>query len=867
MNNLLKIFHLWSERPKFFPLFVAKKTDFILPDTTIISQQQFGNSTLLTTIFELIDTEKCSKKVIDYVLEIVHNLVSFADFKEDENVGPERTIKLPFDIVLESSEELNFGTLILRPHVNSIVSHIEKLVTANMNKKALPSRPLKILARISSFASNSQSQCEKIILLLVPYLVKNRTQSEENEMNILSSINYLLKQVRKVSDFVLPLSRLFLVIKNRQSRVELGNILNSIEDFDSNFAVLSKLTRDLNSWDAKKIEEPDFLLRLEAFKQINELISSWTQFDINLAAILIYNSFYFINEIEDLAIKESSTNSIKILLEKSSQLELNKQEQNLFEANFISCLKMGLKSKNENCRHEFIIIFVQLIKKFQKYFPFLKDFDILFDFEDSEKDFYENIKHIQMHRRARALKRLQKNCHDISNENLLGFMMPLVRSFLDNEMYHKYDYLIEEACQTIGAICYTLEWSKYIKIVEYYMKILHKDKMNQKLVIKILIQVLDAFHYDLRLSTQTDYFVEKEAEEMKDEKIEEDERRKKLVGSALANKIHSTVTKSIIPVLFKCLTKQLKSENEHKMNKHEDEDEQILRVPMALAILKLLNNLPRRTLEAHLPGLLFKVCDMLKSRAMSVRNTTRECLIKMVENLPDKKYYLNVFKELGNSLTKGYQVHVLCFTNLIVLKNIQSKLKIGDLDSSLSVLLNSVHLELFSDSSEEKEVKQIVAKLMEAKTISSFQSLQIIAKFLSQSELLTLLKPFKEQLDFCTSRKIIKKIEEALKFILNGLLENSSLNTSSLMCLVYGLINDTFDAFKNPSAYKIKLRKKLSDQNETKPNNFDEDIDERKMPESCLIIPVEPRRGGEKPKTQAKTNQYVIIEFALQVNI
>ncbi|CAF1121813.1 unnamed protein product, partial [Brachionus calyciflorus] len=60
------------------------------------------------------------------------------------------------------------------------------------------------------------------------------------------------------------------------------------------------------------------------------------------------------------------------------------------------------------------------------------------------------------------------------------------------------------------------------------------------------------------------------------------------------------------------------------------------------------NNLPKRTLETHLPGLLFKVCDMLKSRAMSVRKTTRECLFKMVDTVPDKKYYFNVFKELGS---------------------------------------------------------------------------------------------------------------------------------------------------------------------------------------------------------------------------
>lgn len=38
-------------------------------------------------------------------------------------------------------------------------------------------------------------------------------------------------------------------------------------------------------------------------------------------------------------------------------------------------------------------------------------------------------------------------------------------------------------------------------------------------------------------------------------------------------------------------------------------------------------------------------------------------------------------------------------------------------------------------------------------------------------------------------------------------------------------------------------------------------------PKSCLIIPKEPVRGGEKPKVQPKTNQHIIIEFALQVRL
>ncbi len=133
-------------------------------------------------------------------------------------------------------------------------------------------------------------------------------------------------------------------------------------------------------------------------------------------------------------------------------------------------------------------------------------------------------------------------------------------------------------------------------------------------------------------------------------------RKKQQLSKNISTKVHSIITKQILPLLFKCIAKKSKNDEDHKVNKKSyHEDEQIIRVPIVLAILKLLNNLPKRTLETHLPGLLLKVCEMLKSRAISIRQMTRECLIKMVNSL-EKRYYFYIFKELSNSLTRGYQV-------------------------------------------------------------------------------------------------------------------------------------------------------------------------------------------------------------------
>ena len=68
----------------------------------------------------------------------------------------------------------------------------------------------------------------------------------------------------------------------------------------------------------------------------------------------------------------------------------------LFEANLLSEIKIGLRnSKNESARHEFVNLLLNFIRIFKETFPKYNDLLKLTD-EDVEKDFYENIKHIQV---------------------------------------------------------------------------------------------------------------------------------------------------------------------------------------------------------------------------------------------------------------------------------------------------------------------------------------------------------------------------------------------------------------------------------------------------------------------------------------
>jgi hypothetical protein len=73
-------------------------------------------------------------------------------------------------------------------------------------------------------------------------------------------------------------------------------------------------------------------------------------------------------------------------------------------------------------------------------------------------------------------------------------------------------------------------------------------------------------------------------------------------------KIHSILVTKLIPELHKFLAKK-------------EDESLVVRTPVALAITKLLQRMPHETLQTNLPKLVLTLCNILKSRQQSARNT------------------------------------------------------------------------------------------------------------------------------------------------------------------------------------------------------------------------------------------------------
>lgn len=879
-TSLLKILATWSRSPRYI-LYLAKHHH---DDKTM---------TPLPFVFKLLNAANIKSTVSSLILEIVDNLLNPKN--PDDDTEELRPLPVHCGPALEYTHMTiqEIGADMMSPHIPALLTFLQTAIASRETKvyiKKGSSRELRILSSISCFVSDL-SQCPILISLLLPFLDKATTRSKEAEEDILTSIINLMATITNKAQFFRRVSVLFSNLLFRKSRDLLCSILQMILTEENGQSPLADLIMELNAWDPKRTDEPDYMKRLGAFRNANDMIKSMNKIEVDMLLPIMHNACYFINMIDDLSIRDNATNTLVTMVKQFSLVTYdNDAYRDLISQGILVEIKAGFRNKNENVRHEYITLLSVVVDTFPDQ-PNFVDLLALKD-KDLEADFFENIGHIQTHKRSRALRRLIKymSGHQACKEAIMSYFLPLASAFLQVDSYTKAQALQEAAIDTIGAVCLQLPWQQYLHQLKFYLGRLQKDLDKQKGLIRVIVAILDSFHFDvsasqLNLTNLPESITKKKAvglpteeEDAGDDQMKGDENMiedidvtevpeqddskqemsnsqsgKMICPAALATKIHTTIVKGLLPQLQKCLTQKVRSDEEHKLAKSSyAEDTEILRVPLAMAMVKLLQTLPKGSLERSLPGILIKVCNFLKSRAKDIRDTARDTLTKILTSL-GSRFLPYALSEMRGILTRGYQLHVLTFTVYVLLKNIMPWTTPGDLDVCCASLQEVFHNELFGEVAEEKDVEGIRAKLFEARKIKSYDSYQILAKLIGTKSLLPFIQPIKTVLDTTHSHKMARKVQEVLRRIVNGLMENENLTTEALTIFCHGLVSELFP----------QLSVKQSDENSKK--NGSTPDDRRRKPQSCLLLPYTPVRGGEKPKGSKRTNAHILVEFGLQL--
>jgi len=854
---------------------------------------------ILENISKVLNQPITGKKVVDTVLDVFNNLVMPTAIRNDNDSN---VMDIDTCVVVDGAD-------IALPEMDTLLVHFNTwIMQAQKDDKQLREVGVKldILRHLSPHIEASDMAGQFVAQLMVMLAA---VKKPEVVVKVLGIVQHLVNKIEineltRVARQVLPY---FGRLVTRQERVELANLMATIRtrqtgDLDK----VCDICINLNAYDKKRFEEPDFEVRMNQFIRVREdiragaanAVKNGVSLSLDEVSAVFYTCCFAVKHENDSSLKTNALDTLLALCtaikglaaEDAANAAISEAAICAYEADvnndedehnnngvdgdddedadtdlatsdtatskvgynvttdpcsgdaiptvkkFITktCfeqIKLGLKSKEDMVRCDFIGVLQKLVLTCHPFHPRLKDLAKLTSTGDPDSDFFENVRHVQMHRRGRALARLSKQLQEqeivLNKRNLTQLLMPLCTQYLMNADYVKNSQLIEQAISLLGAICRVVPWAQYEVYVKYYTTLFNKETQHQRQLVKITTEVLNAFHFSLDLN---------------EEGIGEKELN-------LRRKYHFTVNSSLLPKLIATLSGKTKGPVSLS-----DEDQLIQRVPLAVPIVRILQLNDTRSLERGVPGVIAKTTSFLKSKAVEIREAARSTLCSVMELL-GARFVAFTVRELASFLTRGFQVHVLTYTVHTMLHQMSDKnlLKAGDLDGSVSQLTEIALMEMFGVTAEEKDVKKITGKVMEAKNTKSYDTMQILARYISSSQLMAMVKPFSDKLSQLTSFKSITKIKECLRNMVIGLLDNSSLDANFAMIFIYGVVTDQIELGKQ---HEVKRKDASTNQTSAVINS---------RPTDTFIVPVAPRRGLAPAKHAATMSQHVVHEFGLNL--
>eukprot|EP00043_Microstomoeca_roanoka_P029811 m.23286 g.23286 ORF g.23286 m.23286 type:complete len:3006 (-) comp9475_c0_seq1:215-9232(-) len=274
------------------------------------------------------------------------------------------------------------------------------------------------------------------------------------------------------------------------------------------------------------------------------------------------------------------------------------------------------------------------------------------------------------------------------------------------------------------------------------------------------------------------------------------------------------------------------------------EDDRVKVQPIsALALVKLVKLLPDETRKSFLPRTIGKVANVLQDRMDSVRLEARSTIVSIADAL-GPEFFDFILSALRTSLKRGYQLHVLGYTVHSVMERLVPQLVPGDMDDALEDLCAVFIDDIFGVVAEEKEAEELPKRIKEAKTIQSFDSFKLLARFISPTLSHQLLRPLQSLLAVTQRRKTVEKTQTVLQSICRGLIENNAAETRHLLAFACNVIREHHALTK--SAAQVTEQKSV------------------KRASSLIVQPLK-RKQQKKVLTVYHSNAHAFVEFGLRL--
>ncbi|KAH9449426.1 hypothetical protein KEM48_009240 [Puccinia striiformis f. sp. tritici PST-130] len=748
-SALLEIFHTWSSRKELMPLLIQH------------------NAQVLTSVYQTLAIVNVKAPVVKMVISILENILRNIEFHPTE-LTAEQYLKPYFDTLLPNLAEL-----------------LRKASFSSSLTTSISRQQIVLLSSLAPYITDT-THSERFCELILPLLLKNQVIVPEHiQADLLHLLAGFLSTAPRVaaspSCFNI-LSKLLGSVMSRKGRISLVGAVDSI-CHHSNHSIsprVIKLLQDLNSFSTKRIDEPDFEKRLNAFSQLeNSDSGSGSTLTPKEWELLIQHSLFQIRDPDELSLRGSAASALChfLALAESNQ---DVGVQTTLKSTMLPGLKKVLRSKLEIIRQEVLTVFACAVAKQFPAISELEEMRCLLVDGDKEANFFLNIYHIQVHRRIRALRRLgdEAEAGRLSSKGLLDIFLPLlVHIFLPADLTRTDPDLANEAIRTIGRITKVLNWSAYNAVLQFYVKLIHKPTTVNKITVRVVVSIMKSFHFNL-LHDQSD-----------------NPAGTTTTLTSTPEHARGFVSGKLIPSLIKFMEQQT-----------EEGPDASLRIMIGEGVAFVATFLPQSASKNAISGIISSLSNILKSTHQETRQSARTTVGNIVILLP-ASFLAQVLKDLKAVLLRGPQLHVLAHTVYTILTRTSESSKDFEIDSHASKLLMSIIIDdLFGQPWRDRQSKELKAKTKfnETKTSRSLESLQMLVSKLANSEILTdILISFRQVLENTGSIKALKQVDESFHRICAGIVTNKEkFDASKILNLVQSLISENAEYLKDKSQKK-----------------------------------------------------------------
>ncbi|RMZ81653.1 hypothetical protein DV737_g2420, partial [Chaetothyriales sp. CBS 132003] len=725
VSAMLRIFSVWSQHESY--------VHFLLD----------YDARLPGALWQSLTANSVKAEVQSYILnEILQPLLACAQ-KETQSSAPAHRL-----LVAESDSLMkNLALLLETQPSKGVVAATTSVILA--------------LAPLNSKAANSDNILQLLLNLLRD---GNSKSSPETRGSAVAAVQALLESRQgplddatneRLMHIIAPLYQYF---RDQPSRLCLGQIIK-LSSTDPITASVADLCDSLNALSTERLDELDYDRRVQGYEGVKSL--AMDAVPPALWRPILFNLVFFAKD-QDFTIRSNALSVLKDFIRRASASG-REGIIDVVKEGILPAVQTGMNDDSETIRADMVSVFGLLVQEFAQQLG-MQDLEPLLVGNDEEASFFNNIMHIQHHRRARAIRRLTSEVElgRITASNISKIFLPLLLKFVkDMSTDDSAQSLKGQSIQALSTLLGWIEWKQFKAFFKRTKQELEAEEPVQRTAIKLLMVAAEAL---TRAWTQTQLAINDDS-------------------------LQQTRLAATLP---------RQPELEHEVKSHlltklgdfihyREEAEMSARLPTATVAVHLIKLVPANETQALAAPIVLDVANVLRSRSSESRDAARRALAEVVRLLGPTSL-LFVLKEMRTALKRGYQLHVLSYTLHSILVNMSPSLKIGDLDYCLESIVAVIMDDIFGIVGQEKENQDYISSMKEVKSSKSFDSMEMIARSASLSHLTLLLDPIVTILTGSLTSKQSRQVDDLLRRVGIGLAQNPDAGKREVLTFAYQVI-------------------------------------------------------------------------------